>query len=119
MEAPLFGNILKQTHITFLNHNFPLLSMHQFMQDNDSQNTSCAALQFYVNAGIIWWHTPPEFPDMNLIENIGLLKDYSLGSKNKEQGMANDFTMYVPVLGYTTDLRKCLRYIRMFFSQQS
>ena len=70
------------------------------MQDNDPQNTSCAAQQFYVNAGIIWWHTPPEFPDMNLIKNIGLLKDYSLGSKNKEQGMANDFTMYVPVLEY-------------------
>ena len=45
------------------------------MQDNDPQNTSCAAQQFYANAVIIWWHTPPEFPDINLIKNIGLLKE--------------------------------------------
>ena len=40
------------------------------MQDNDPTHTSRKAQSFFESTGIIWWHTLPESPDCNLIENF-------------------------------------------------
>ena len=31
---------------------------------------SCRAQAFFAEKGISWWHTPPESPDANPIENV-------------------------------------------------
>ena len=43
---------------------------HRFMQDNDLYHTSKRACEYYDSAGINWWRTPPESPDMKPIENV-------------------------------------------------
>ena len=48
-----------------------------FMQDNDPKHVSHRAKQFFEENNINWWHTPPESPDLNPIENLWHeLKDY-------------------------------------------
>ncbi len=39
------------------------------MQNNDPKHTSRLAKSFAEN-GVNWWHTPPESPDANSIENL-------------------------------------------------
>ena len=38
--------------------------------NNNPKHVSCMAQEFYSSAGINWWKTPPESPDMNPIENL-------------------------------------------------
>jgi len=40
------------------------------MQDNDPEHCSRYAQRFYEEAGINWWRTPQESPDLNPIENL-------------------------------------------------
>ena len=46
------------------------LTRHKFMQDNDPKHTSGYADQWLTDNGVIWWKTPAESPDINLIENL-------------------------------------------------
>ena len=43
---------------------------HRFMQDNDPKHTLRVAKTFFAENGVNWWHTPPESPDANPIENL-------------------------------------------------
>lgn len=80
MDAVLFCQILRRTFLPFLQEKFPPGSSHRFMQDNDPKHCSRTAQTFYSEAGINWWRTPPESPDLNPIENVWHeLKDYLRG----------------------------------------
>lgn len=110
MDAPLFCNILQQTLLPFLREKFPSPHKHRFMQDNDPKHTSRLAQQFYASAGINWWRTPPESPDMNPIENLWHeLKEYvrrEVKPRNKEQLVQGICQFWAIV-----DVHKCCRYI--------
>ena len=110
MDAPLFCDILQQTLLPFLERNFPPPSTHRFMQDNDPKHTSRVAQEFYASAGINWWRTPAESPDMNPIENLWHeLKEFirrEIKPRNKEQ-LVNGIRSFWD----TVDTRKCVRYI--------
>ena len=61
------------------------------MQDNDSKHNSKAAKAFLEANGVLWWKTPPEYPDCNPIENLWHeLKEYvrrEVKPKTKEELM--------------------------------
>ena len=54
--------------VPFVREVFP--DHHRLMQDNDPKHASNLAKAFLEDEGIIWWKTPPESPDLNLIENV-------------------------------------------------
>lgn len=63
----------------FFQVEFPTPNSHRFMQDNDPKHC-CAAQRFYDEVGINFWHTPPESPNLNSIENLWHeLKDHLRG----------------------------------------
>ena len=70
--------------VKFYNYLVPFIANvyphdHRFMQDNDPKHTSRRAQEFMSDSGINWWHTPPESPDANPIENMWHeLKVYTL-----------------------------------------
>ena len=75
MNAELYGNILQQALIPFINQVYP--SGHKLMQDNDPKHTSRYIQAFFEQRNINWWKTPPESPDCNPIENLWHeLKEY-------------------------------------------
>ena len=110
MNAPLFCQILEQTLLPFLHERFPVPSAHRFMQDNDPKHCSRYAQKFYEEAGINWWHTPPESPDLNPIENLWHeLKDYLhavIKPTTKQELIDGILTFWEKV-----DDRKCCKYI--------
>ena len=109
MDATLFINILQQTLLPFIRSKFSGTT-HRFMQDNDPKHTSRAARQFYEEAGINWWKTPPESPDMNPIENLWHeLKEYirrEVKPTTKDQLVAGILQFWQRV-----DTHKCFKYI--------
>ena len=110
MDAPLYYEILQKTLLPFLQEKFPLPTTHCFMQDNDPKHCSRAAKQFYSNAGINWWRTPPESPDANPIENLWHeMKEFirrEVKPTTKQQLVDGISTFWD-----TVDIRKCCRYI--------
>ena len=88
MESEFFvSEILKKHLEPFLALVYP--DGHRFMQDNDPKHTSKRAKEYYREANINWWQTPPESPDLNPIELIWHeLKHYlrvSVKPKTKEE----------------------------------
>ena len=110
MDAPLYCEILTRTLLPFLAEKFPIPNSHRFMQDNDPKHCSRAAQKFYDEAGINWWRTPPESPDLNPIENLWHeLKEYLrrvIKPRTKEQ-LVNGITTFWA----TVDAHKCSKYI--------
>ena len=77
MDVILYYIILRKTFLPFIEAKFPPPTSHRFMQDNDSKHCSKYDQRFYEEVGINWWRTPPELPDLNLIENLRHeMKDY-------------------------------------------
>ena len=47
------------------------------MQDNNPKHVSKLGQEYLTTNNINWWRTPPDLPDMNLIENLwNEMKEY-------------------------------------------
>ena len=57
------------------------------MQDNDPKHVSRRAKAFFEENGVNWWHTPPESPDLNPIENVWHELKENLRAKVKPKNM--------------------------------
>ena len=76
LTAVRYCIILEQALKPFVDKVFPTKD-YRFQQDNDPKHTSNYAKKYFIENGIKWWHTPPESPDLNPIENVwGSLKYY-------------------------------------------
>ena len=80
MDADLICNILETTLVPFIREKLP---DHRFLQDNDPKHTSRRAKAFFEEKNINWWHTPPETPDLNPIEDLWHELKFFLESKVK------------------------------------
>ena len=110
MDASLFCNILQQMLLPFVRQSFPPPATHRFMQDNDPKHTSRAAQQFFINAGINWWRTPAESPDMNPIENLWHeLKEFI--HREVKPTTKDELVREIRDFWATVDEYKCRRYI--------
>jgi len=67
MDSSFYQEILQDNLIPFIKENYP--DGHRLMQDNDPKHTSASTKEWMSKAGINWWHTPPESPDRNSIDN--------------------------------------------------
>ena len=80
------------------------------MQDNDPKHTSRMAQSFFEANRITWWHTPPESPDCNPIENLWHeLKEYI----RREAKLTNKQELIDGIQSFwrTVYVQKCCRYI--------
>ena len=68
MNALLFISILRSSLLLFIKDVY--LDGHRFVQENDPKHCSKSARKFYQEEGINWSTTPPEFSDLNPIENL-------------------------------------------------
>ena len=110
MNAQLYCKILEKTLVPFIQVKFPPPRVHRFMQDNDPKHTSRAAQQFFATHNINWWHSPPESPDMNPIENLWHeMKDF-LRREIKPQ-TKEELILGIETFWDTVDVFKCQRYI--------
>lgn len=109
MNATLYGDILQQTLIPFIEEIYP--NGHKFMQDNDPKHTSNYIANFFEEHNINWWKTPPESPDFNPIENMWHeLKEYlrrEVKPTSKDALIAG-----IEEFWSTVDVTKCRKYIR-------
>ena len=109
MNAVLYGNILEQNLIPFIDEVYP--DGHKLMQDNDPKHTSRYIQAFFEEKGINWWKTPPESPDFNPIENMWHeLKEY-IRRKAKPR-TKSELVSGIKQFWNTVDRNKCRKYIR-------
>lgn len=108
MNAILFIQILDRTLLPFIEEVFP--DGHRFMQDNDPKHTSKLGQKFLEDHGVNWWHTPPESPDLNPIENFWhKLKEFlrrEIKPKTKDE-LVNGILRFWK----TVDFVKCIRHL--------
>ena len=67
MNSEYYQGILTRFLKPFIEEYYP--KSHRFMQDNDPKHVSKSTIEFMRVNNINHWPTPPESPDMNLIEN--------------------------------------------------
>ena len=109
MNAELYGNILQQALIPFINQVYP--SGHKLMQDNDPKHTSRYIQAFFEQRNINWWKTPPESPDCNPIENLWHeLKEYM--KREIKPHTKDELISGIEEFWNTVDKDKCKKYIR-------
>ena len=109
MNKELFVNILDSTLLPSIRQLYP--NGHRFMQDNDPKHTSGYAAQWMVNNGVNWWRTPPEFPDINPIENLWHeLKEYI--RREVKPKVKQELVDGIRAFWETVDRDKCRKYIR-------
>ena len=108
MDAVAYISILDQTLKPMIDKYYP--TTRRFVQDNNPKHTSARAQQFFVDHGINWWHTPPESPDCNPIENLWHeLKEHlrrEVKPRNKEE-----LVQGIVAFWETVDIEKCCKYI--------
>ncbi|KAJ8027043.1 Transposable element Tc1 transposase [Holothuria leucospilota] len=68
MRQEFFVDILKDALLPFGRKLFP--EGFRLMQDNDPKHSSLFDRRYMEEAGIHWWKTPPESPDLNPIEKL-------------------------------------------------
>ena len=108
MNAPLFVSILEKSLVPFIKDVYP--DSHRFVQDNDPKHCSNFAKRYYKEKGINWWPTPPESPDLNLIENLWHeLKEY-IRREVKPQ-TKQELILGIKAFWTTVTVDKCQRYI--------
>lgn len=82
----------------------------RLMQDNDPKHTSGRVRVWLEEAGVNWWKTPAESPDLNPIENMWHeLKEYIrrvVKPKTKDELVSGIFQFWDSV-----DIAKCKKYI--------
>ena len=108
MNAPMYTSILEKALIPFINDKMP--TSHRLVQDNDPKHTSRHTQDFFERAGINWWKTPPESPDLNPIENLWHeLKEFIrrvVKPKTKQELIDGILEFWS-----TVDVAKCRKYI--------
>ena len=108
MNAPLFCQVLESGLYPFLQSKFP--DGHRFQQDNDPKHTSRMAKQWMEDHNVNWWHTPPESPDLNPIENLWHeLKEYV--RRVKKPSNKEELIEAIREFWSRVDVEKCQRYI--------
>ena len=108
MDAVAYVGILEKTLLPMIQKLYP--NGHRFIQDNDPKPTSAKAQEFFIDHGVNWWHTPPESPDCNPIENMWHEMKEHLRREVKPQ---NKEELIEGILSFwqTVDCAKCRRYI--------
>lgn len=108
MDAQLYQDIVTQTLLPFLHDVYP--DGHRFAQDNDPKHTSRSSQQFYVDNNINWWRTPPESPDINLIELVWHeLKEF-LRRETKPR-TKDELVLGIQTFWESVTVEKCRKYI--------
>ena len=69
IDAPRYIRILVAGLLPFAASKFPD-KQFRLQQDNDPNQTSHIVREFFEKEGIYWWKTPPESPNLNLIERV-------------------------------------------------
>ena len=71
MDAKFYTEtILQGALVPAIKRLFPAPLSHRFWQDNDPKHCSNMAKNFMLENNINWFKTPPESPDLNVIENV-------------------------------------------------
>ena len=105
MQLPMLAYLRRHTMIGKLYSNG-----HRFIQDNDPKHTFAKAWQFFIDHGVNWWHTPPESPDCNPIENMWHeMKEHLRWEVN--QWSKEELAERILSVWETVDSAKCCRYI--------
>lgn len=110
MNADFYTRILQDFLLPFLHSKFPSRG-HRFVQDNDPKHVSHKAKEFFERNQVNWWHTPPESPDLNPIENLWhKLKEY-LRARIKPRTL-DELIAGIKTFWTTVDAQKCKKYIQ-------
>lgn len=106
MDGELYVDILESTLLPFLANKYPL--GHCFMQDNDPKHTCGVTKSFFEHNHVNWWHTPPESPDLNPIENMWHeLKEYI--RRETKPRSKEELVEGIKAFWKTVDAAKCTR----------
>lgn len=82
----------------------------RLMQDNDPKHTSTRVRLWFEEAGINWWKTPAESPDLNPIENLWHeLKEYNL--RVIKPTTKDELVSGILQFWESVDVAKCRKYI--------
>ena len=109
MNAEFYVSILQQCLLPFLQRKFADKE-HRFMQDNDPKHVSRRAKAFFEENEINWWRTPPEYPDLNPIENLWHELKEHLRAKVKPRNQ-QELVTGIKSFWSTVDVTKCRKYI--------
>ena len=100
--------ILRGTLLPFIQSVYP--DHHRFMQDNDPKHTSSKAQACMETLEINWWHTPPESPDLNPIENLWRELKHRLRTEVKPTNEESLVNGIISFWNNRVDAAKCQKY---------